>query len=243
MRPAARWAIVCVLASAAAIGVAAPATGQTPARARAQQPPDDRPFRRFEASVGAGLFGGSGLGSADASLRANDTTARPFRLFASESRFGPAPLLEARGAYAFTRRVTTEGVFVFARPELRTSVSDDVEGAPALAIVERIDQYLVEGTIVIMLDELGLGRRTVPFASFGVGYVRQLHEGLTLIEQGHSYHLGGGLKHWLTARDRGRIRASGVRVDARLYLMSDGVSFEDGPRPLGAISGGFFVAF
>lgn len=242
MRSTARH-LVCVLACVVSAVSAVPARGQTPGRTLAQAAPPDRPVRRIEVSAGSGLFGGSALGTADANLRANDTTVRPFRLFSSDSRFGAAPLVEVRGGFSFNRRFGTEAVFVFARPELRTSVSGDVEGVPALTIVERVDQYSVEGSLVIMFDELGLGRRTVPFVATGVGYVRQLHEGLTLIEQGHSFHLGGGLKHWLTVRDRGRIRAAGVRADARLYLMARGVSFEDGPRPLGAISGSFFVAF
>jgi hypothetical protein len=83
----------------------------------------------------------------------------------------------------------------------------------------------------------------VPFAAAGIGYLRQLHEGLTLVEQGHLYHLGGGLKHWLAVRDRGRIRALGVRTDARLYLLRDGIAFKDRPRPLGAISGSLFIDF
>jgi len=242
MRSTGEHLIGCVLACAVSVMSALPALAQTPARAQAHAPPDG-PARGIEASVGSGLFGASALGTADANLRANDTTVRPFRLFSSDSRFGAAPLLDVRGAYMFNRRFGTEGVFVFARPELRTSVSGDVEGAPALTIVERVDQYFVEGSLVIMFDELRLGRRTVPFVAAGVGYLRQLHEGLTLIEQGHLYHLGGGLKHWLIVRDRGRIKAAGVRVDARLYLLNRGVSFEDRPRPLGAVSGGFVVAF
>ena len=51
------------------------------------------------------------------------------------------------------------------------------------------------------------------------------------------------MKHWLLARDRGVIKAAGLRVDARLYLLTAGITFDDGPRPQGAISGSVFVTF
>jgi hypothetical protein len=94
-----------------------------------------------------------------------------------------------------------------------------------------------------MIDEWRMGRRTVPFAAGGVGYLRQLHEGLTVIEQGHFYHAGGGVKHWLMTRERGRLRAVGLRADARLYLLAEGISFDADPRSHLAISGSVFLAF
>jgi len=63
------------------------------------------------------------------------------------------------------------------------------------------------------------------------------------VEQGRVFHLGGGIKHWLMARDRGFISGAGIRMDARLYLMSGGIAFDDGPGPHGAVSGSVFVSF
>ena len=94
-----------------------------------------------------------------------------------------------------------------------------------------------------MLDGIRLGQRTIPFATAGAGYLRQLHEGDTVIEEGQVYEVGGGLKHWLLARNRGVVKAAGIRVDARLYLLTAGITFDDGPRPHGAVSGAVFVAF
>ncbi len=57
----------------------------------------------------------------------------------------------------------------------QTIVSSDAEPAGSFTLAESIDQYVFDGGIVIRLDEWetwGL----VPFASAGVGYVRQLHE-------------------------------------------------------------------
>jgi hypothetical protein len=128
-------------------------------------------------------------------------------------------------------------------PDLRTSISADAEDAPPITIAERIDQYGIDAGVVVMLSELSLGGRTVPFVAAGAGYLRQLHEGQTVVEQGRAYHAGGGVKHWLLSRDTGWISAAGMRADARVYLMSGGIAFEDRLRPHLAISGSVFVAF
>lgn len=203
----------------------------------------DPPIRRVEVEVGGGILGGASLGSADANLRANATTKQPYRLFSTGTRIASERSVHARVGFALNRRFAVEAGGVFSRPAIRTSVSGDVEGAPALTVDERVDQYLVEASLLVRLDEIRLGSRTVPFLAGGAGYLRQLHEGLTVIEQGHFYHLGGGLKHWLLARDRGFVRAAGLRADARVYVLMSGMSFDGRPRPHGAASGSFFLAF
>lgn len=207
------------------------------------QTAEQRRVRRVEMDVGGGLLGGAGLGSADANLRAGDAARRPFRLFSTESRFASAPTVHVRGGVALNRRIGLEGGLMVSRPDIRTSVSADAEEAPPITIAEQVDQYVIDATVVIMLTELGVGGRTLPFVAAGAGYLRQLHEGQSLVEQGHVYHAGGGVKHWLLARDRGFISAAGLRADARVYLMSGGIAFEDRPRPYAAISGSVFVTF
>jgi hypothetical protein len=204
---------------------------------------EQRRVRRVEVDAGGGILGGAALGSADANLRASDSARRPFRLFSTGSRFASAPTVHMRAGFAFTRRIGVEGGLMVSRPDLRTSISADVEGAPAVTIAERVDQYVIDAGVVIMLGELGFSGRTIPFVAAGAGYLRQLHEGQTLVEQGQVYHAGGGVKHWLLARDRGFISAAGLRADARVYLMSGGIAFENRPRPHVAISGSVFVTF
>lgn len=203
----------------------------------------DRPVRRIEVEAGGGLLGGAGLGSRDASLVANEPARRPFLLFRTDSRAASAPAVHVRAAFAFTRRLAVEGGLVLTRPAVGVSTRDDVEGAPALTVLERIDQYFIEAGLVILIDELRAGSRTVPFVAAGAGYLRQLHEGRTVVEHGHLYHAGGGVKHWLVARNRGLVRAAGLRADARLYFLAAGMSFDERPTPRAAVSGSVFVAF
>ena len=203
----------------------------------------DPAVRRLDVSAGGGWLGGAQLGTADADLRANTSPAEPLRLFSTATRMAGAPSIHADVGFAFTRRWGIEGGVLMNRPELRTSVSADAEGAPAITVAERIDQYVVEGRVVVMLEEMRLGQRTIPFATAGAGYLRQLHAGRTVIEEGHVYHAGGGVKHWLFTRAQGVLKAAGVRIDARLYVFVAGVGFDDGPRPHGAVSGSAFVTF
>jgi len=214
--------------------------GALPAHA---QTTGQRPVRRVEVDAGGGFLGGAGLGSADANLRAGDPVRRPFRLFSTGSRFASAPTFHVRAGFAFSRRIGVEGGLMLSRPDIRTSISADVEDAPQITIAERVDQYGIDASVVVMVSELSLGGRTVPFVAAGAGYLRQLHEGLTVVEQGHVYHAGGGVKHWLLSRDRGILSGAGVRADARLYLMAGGIAFEDRPRPHVAVSGSVFVTF
>jgi hypothetical protein len=203
----------------------------------------ERPVRRIEAGVVGGWFGGVSLGAADADLRANTSPPQPLPLFSTETALASAPALEVTAAFALNRRWTLEGGVIKARPELRSSISADAEGAPGLTVAERVDQYVFEGRLVVMLEEIRLGARTVTFAAAGAGYLRQLHEGQTVVEEGHIYHVGGGVKHWLFVRDRGLVRAVAVRLDARLYLLYGGIAFEAGPAPHGAVSAAASITF
>jgi hypothetical protein len=221
-------------AIAAVLVVAVPAAAQTS---------DPLPIGRFEVDAGGGWLGGARLGSGDANLRAPAPAPATFRLFSVDSRFAAAPTVHLKAGFAFSRRLGVEAGVTLSHPELRASVTNDAEAAPAITIAERIDQYSVDASVIVMIGELALGRRTLPFAAAGAGYLRQLHEGRTVVEEGHVFHAGGGIKHWLLARDAGFISGAGLRVDARLYLMSGGIAFEDHPRPHGAVSGSVFLTF
>jgi hypothetical protein len=199
--------------------------------------------RRIEVDVGGHVLTGAALGRADANLLANNPVRQSYRLFTTESRFATGPAIHARAGFAFSRRLAVEGGLTLSRPEMRTSVSGDAEDAPALAVVQRIDQYFFDASVLFMFERWRASARTVPFAAAGGGYLRQLHEGQTNIEHGQVYHAGGGVKHWLLARNQGRIRGAGVRADARLYVVVGGISVDASPRPHAAISGSAFVAF
>jgi len=197
---------------------------------------------RIEVSGGGGWFGGGTLGQRDANLRANSATSSPYRLFTTDTQFGAAPVLEARVSVALSRRFGIEGRFGYSRPELRTSISSDAEQGNALTAVEQMDQYMIDGSVVVMLGGVRVGN-VVPFVTAGGGYLRQVHEGQTLIDEGHSYHVGGGIKRRLFTHDRRFVKAAGVRGDVRVYLVSGGEAFDTDTHSRVAASGSFFVGF
>ena len=212
----------------------------TPAAA---QSASDRHRHRFDVSLGGAGVSGGRLGADTADLRRNSTTAADFPLFRADTRVESSPGFDGRVAYWLTRSLALEGGMVFMRPVVRTRVSGDAEGAAALTLEEDLDQYFFDIGGVLLLDRIRLGERTIPFVSGGAGYLRQLHEGRTLIESGQVYHLGGGLRHWLWGRDRRFLRAAGLRADVRAYVLVNGFALDDGPRSHAAVSGAFFVTF
>jgi hypothetical protein len=195
--------------------------------AMAQSPADGRRAHRFEATVGGLWLSGADLGGDVAELRANRVPPAPFQLFITDARADAAPGVDARLGFWLTRDIAVEGGFVFARPPLETRITGDAEGAPALAVSEDVDQYFIDANVVWLVDRFRFWE-LVPFVSGGAGYLRQLHEGRTLVETGQVYHVGGGVRHWLRMTDRGWIRGMGVRLEGRAH---------------GAFSGSFFVTF
>jgi hypothetical protein len=216
-------ALVVVLA-------ASPAVAQT-----------DPPLHRLQLGAGIGFLSGAVLGDADATLRSSTST-DSYRLFATTSRLASTTVLDLRAAIDLSRRFGLEAHALYGHPELRTSVSGDVENAPSVVAVERLDHYLIDGGVVIKLDELRM-KGWQPFAAAGAGYLRQLHEGLTVTEEGQVFYVGGGVRRLLMSRDRGFLRGLGARGDVRLNILSGGVTVEDKTRTHVAVSGGVFVVF
>ena len=110
------------------------------------------------------------------------------------------------------------------------------------SVVERVNQYVIDAGILFRINEVRIGG-LVPYAAGGAGYLRQLHEGLAFIDQGHVYHLGGGVTRDVVTRTRGVIRAAGLRADARVYFLSGAASLNDRTTTHGSFSAGLFIRF
>ena len=209
----------------------------TASTARAQTDP---PLHHLQLGAGVGFFGGAALGDADANLRTSSSD--PYQLFATSSRQAGTIALDLHAAIDLTRRFGLEAHTLFARPDVHTSVSEDAESAPSVDAVERLDQYLIDGGIVIRLSELRM-KSWEPFASAGAGYLRQLHEGLTLSEHGHLFYFGGGVRRVLVLRPKGFLRGLGARGDVRFSMLSGGVTVEDEMRNHFSGTASLFVVF
>ena len=217
--------------------VSSAAAQSTPAPAPAPRGPS---VPRIDLSVGAGFISGSGLGDADADLRGRSGS--PLQLFATSSRLGGSPPLEVRLGYRINPRYTLEMRGGWSQPEIQTSVSGDVEGAPALTVAEKVDLYSLDLGILVMFNRRQ-PRAVTPFVSAGAGYAGAVHEGLTLLENGFTYRAGGGMKYPLALRNRAWIKAIGVRADGTLIFLSGGLASGFGTTHQVAGSGSLYLTF
>jgi hypothetical protein len=206
----------------------------------AAQPPAAPRGPRMELSVGAGFLGGSSLGAADADLRGRSN--QPFQLFDTSSRIGVSVPLEVRLDFLLGPRYVVEIRGAWSRPELETSVSGDVEGAPELTVIERVDQYSLDLGLLVNLGR-ARSRTLVPFVSAGAGYAGAVHEGLTLLENGISVRGGGGFKYPLVTQRRGRIKGMGIRADVAVIVLTGGLAGENDTARQVATSGALYLTF
>ena len=198
-------------------------------------------LHRIEVAGGVGVLMGAALGSQNADLR-TATTGQPYRLFSSTTRMSAAPIVDVRLGFPLGGRYAVEAHTAYGHPEIRTALSSDAEHAPDLTAIERLDQYVFDGGLVVSLDRWSVAG-VHPFVTGGGGYVRQLHQGLVVIEDGRVFFAGGGVKHTIHTRPRGFIRGIGARADARLNWLSGGIHIDENVRRHVSVSGSLFVVF
>ena len=198
---------------------------------------------RLEFDAGIFWAGGQPLGSQEANLTTG--TGSTFRFFSSTSDLLAAAGFEGRVAVKVTPTVDARVSMSYAKPELRTRVTNDVENSAGATVSESVQQYLVGGGIDWYIASRRSGARIRPFIGGGAAYLRQLHEGATLVASGQSYDAGGGVKLLLASNTRPRqlMRAAGVRLDARLVVRTKGITF-DGRRSIApAAAASLFLRF
>jgi opacity protein-like surface antigen len=146
----------------------------TLARAQAASPPG----AGIEVIAGFRFNGPVSLGTADAS------ESRPgggaFTLFTTSTTLGGATGVEAGVGFRLSRAVQLRVVGAYTVADVRTRIESDAEGIPDEVATEPVQQYAVEGTIAVDLDDYRIGERLVPFVSAGAGYLREVHDENTL---------------------------------------------------------------
>jgi len=214
-------------------GVATSAAGQR------QTAPANLPRARMWEISGGGVFiGGVDLGERTAELTSNTgTTGGAFALFVTGNQVKPAPGFQGRIGFVVTPALAIEGGVRFTRPVLEVRISGDAESAPNTTAEETLSQYLFDASAVWHFKNATFGGgRGVPFVFGGAGYLRELHEGDALVEEGVEYHGGGGVKWWLGA---GR-RRFGMRAELGISIRDGGFDFEEKPRVV-PVAGGSLI--
>jgi len=193
---------------------------------------------RLEVSVGAAWLGSQAFGSSSAS----ETTPSggSFSLFNTSSELGSAAALDARVVVRIAGTLVVEADATYARPELRATIANDVENAPSITAVERLQQYMIGGGATWYMPRRD---RIVPFVTGGGGYLRQLHDRALLVETGTYFQAGGGVLYLLSSHPGNRLKATGIRADVRAVILKDGVAFDGGRHTTPAVAGSFFARF
>jgi len=179
---------------------------------------------RFEVAAGGLWALPMSMGAADATETAPNGTR--FRLFSSETSLASAFGLEGRVGVRLTTALQLEGSASHAAPTLRTRIRSDAEGIPDLTLAETVNQWTIEAALVAHLARRRFGTRSVPFLSAGVGYLRQLHEGGSLVETGRTYQGGGGVNVLLKRSGDRRLKSAGLRLGARAVVRTGGASID-----------------
>jgi hypothetical protein len=183
---------------------------------------------RFEIAAGGFWAGPVSMGEADATETAPNATR--FRLFASESSLASAIGFEGRVGVRLTTALQLEGSASYAAPTLRSRIRSDAEGIPDVTLAEIVNQWTIEAALVAHLARWRFGTRSVPFLSVGVGYLREVHEGGTLVDTGRTFQGGGGVSVLLKRTGERRLKSAGLRLGARGSVRAGGGGFDNRVR-------------
>jgi hypothetical protein len=141
-----------------------------------------------------------------------------------------------------SRILRAEGAFAFNRTALSTRVTADTEGVADITITAPVTQLLVEGGVLVQPPQWQQGALS-PFITAGLGYLRQLNDGRTLVETGRATFVGGGLYYVRASTRARRVKATGLRADVRGQIMRDGVAPDSDSRVALAVSAAVFARF
>jgi hypothetical protein len=195
---------------------------------------------RYEVSAGGKWFGPIGVATKSASETTPGGGTSP--LFASTTTLDSSFSAAAGFGVRLTRAIHAEMAATYGSGQLSSRVTGDAEQVASVTVRSPVTQLSVEGGMLLQPSRWQT-RRLQPFAAAGVGYVRQMYAGRTLIEPGHELYIGGGLYYVRVSAHPRRLEATGLRVDVRGYLMRGGIAAETTQRSAPAVTAMVFVRF
>jgi len=160
-------------------------------------------------------------------------------VFRSSTSFNQAACPEVKVIVGLTRALDVEGGLAYGRTHLTTRITQDPE-ASNVTISEQVSAYVLEAGVAAHLARWR-GGRSVPFVSAGAGYLRQIHDGQTHIEDGPSWYVGGGVRIPLNDETARGLKSAALRFELRATILAGGSTL-DGNRHIvpSAIGGVFF---
>ena len=195
---------------------------------------------RVEVSGGARWIGPMAFGTTGATETTFGGGTRT--LFDSASQLDPSVGGSVAVGVRLTRSLLAEFAVAYNPTGLSTRISGDVEGVADLTVKAPVTQFLFEGGVQARPARWTRGRLS-PFVTAGIGYLRQLNDGRTLVETGRAWYLGGGLYYERAATHPRRLKATGIRADLRALVLRDGVAPDGRWRGAPAITAAVFARF
>jgi hypothetical protein len=174
--------------------------------------------------VGAVFVGGSSSGASAANYTAPDGSLVP--QFSIDRSIRPAIGVNSHLTIHVSSRVSLEATALWARPQLRTKLGGDSDGADNATATQSIDRFELGGGASLALKQFG---RWHSFARASVAWLRELSDDQSLYQDGWDAQLGGGANFQWTEK-RGRFRPYGVRTEAWLDIRHGGIPFSAKPR-------------
>lgn len=198
-----------VVLSAAIFAMPALAVGQTPQAPRTE--------------VSGGLRAVAPVPFTAVDARETTVGGGTLTVFETRSTLGTAAGAHVRVGVRVTPAWWVESAIGIDSTTLSTEVTRDRDTG-AITVTEPITQYLFE---VGAMRRLGRSRprRVEPFLGAGAGYLRQLHDGQTLVQSGWSGYAGGGLSYRLSGTAVSR-NAVGLRFDIRAVLLGESITLD-----------------
>ena len=219
------WAVVMTVA-----GVAPDPAFAQPASAAGAHP--------VQLSVGGLVFGETSFASINAEYIANNGSR--LVVFRTENALRPGFGLEVHLGIGLTRSFEVEATGSWSRADLRSRVTDDVEGVAAAVIKEPLNRFGLEGAGLWVFAR---GGKVAWFARGSAGWMRDLTGNDSLVEDGFAGSVGGGMKY-LWNQSGGGFRIAGFRVEGRVLAHKGGVRIgPDRVRWTPAAAGSLIMGF
>lgn len=195
----------------ATLAAAAPASAQT-------TPP------RILFDVGAVFLGTAGAGKTTETYTAPDGSSVP--QFTLDKSVGPAVGVNGNVSIRISSRLALEATARWARPQFRTKLAGDTDGADNTTATQSVDQFVVGAGAKVSLEQFGHWHT---FARGTFGWLRELSDDLSLYQDGWTAELGGGATFQWNEK-KGHFRPYGIRTDVWLDLRHGGLSFAEKSR-------------
>ena len=190
--------------------------------------------------IGGGLHYVGRVTFADVDATENSFGGATRAVFKSQSELESSGGVAVHVGVRLTEMFQAEWSVAFNHTHLATRLSADEEAGTA-TVTEPVTQYLVEGGLMVRPWRHAGGGGV--FGTAGISYLRQLHDGNTLVDTGPAIYAGGGVDFVLNGVRLFGSKAAGIRVDVRGRLLRNQLTLDGTTRVVPVVGATLFFRF